>query len=171
MMFYAIDSFYIFSFVIIGLCLVYILLISVVFPIIRKNKVKKAILNYASSVNKQVLIINNNTNGNTFKIKVEDKVYNAKVVKVSKNCDLQINNFETWVVFRKCLDGNYKTKTIPNMTLFMNSKMENKIVLLSAKAKTIKKYINESEMVMVDSSTNVYGVNILNFSEYNSLFK
>ena len=171
MIYLKIDPFYIFSMIIVGLCLIYIVFISVIFPNIKKSKIKKLLLLSASNNNKKIIIINDKTNGNTFKIKIEGKVYNAKLVFVNKNCDLQVNNFETWVIYKKCSDGNYKTKTIPDMTRFMQSKVENKIILLSSKAKTIKKVINECEMIMANPSTNVFGVNVFNYNDYDELFK
>ena len=47
----------------------------------------------------------------------------------------------------------------------MNSKQDNRIVILSNSAKTIKKVINECEMIMVKPNTDIYKINIINFNQ------
>ena len=58
-----------------------------------------------------------------------------------------------------------KTKLVNNLSRFMNSSLDNRIVILSKKAKTIKKVINECEMIMVKPETDVYKINIINFDK------
>ena len=107
----------------------------------------------------------------TFKIKIEEKVYLAKVIYTPKNCDLQINNVDTFVVYKKASDGNYKHKVLSNMSTFMKANQQNKIILLANKAKTIKKVINECEMIMVNNETNVHGVKVYNLNQLDQLVK
>lgn len=171
MIYLAIQPFYVFSISLIVLCILYIVFISVIYPTIKNNKVKKLLINSAIKENKKIVIIKEKSKGSTFKIKIEDKIYSAKVIYTRKNCDLQINNFETWVMYIKSADGTYKTKTVSNMSEFMNSKDNNKIVLLANKAKTIKKVINECEMIMVNPTIDVFGVNVYNYNDYSTLFK
>ena len=64
----------------------------------------------------------------------------------------------------KASGDSMKTKLINNLTRFMNSKQDNRIIILSNSAKTIKKVINECEMIMVKPNTDVYKINIIKFS-------
>ena len=166
----AIKPFYIFSGSLILLCILYIVFVVVIYPSIRKNKVMTQLVKSANLNNKKITIVTTKLHDATFQIKIEDKCYLAKVVMVSKNCDLQINNIDTFVVYKKSSADTYKSKCISNMTQFMKAKEENKIILLSNKAKTIKKVINECEMIMVNPKVDVHGVHIYNFNDYNDLF-
>lgn len=171
MLFFAIKPFYIFAFSVIVICLLYIIYITLIYPAIRNSIIRKKLTKEALTYNKNIIILKSKEYDSTFKIKIEEKIYLAKVIYTPKNCDLQINNVDTFVVFKKASDGNYKHKTLSNMTVFMKSNQPNKILLLAKKAKTIKKVINECEMIMVNSSTDVHGTNIYNFGEYENLFK
>lgn len=169
-MYLANKSFYILSLVLIGVCLIYIVYISVIYPLIKKANIKKILSKYSIKNNKKVVVVNEKNNGATFKIKVDDTTYLAKMVIVKKGCDLQINNIDTWVMYIKSGD-TYKCKSITNMTSFMTSKESNKIVILANTAKTIKKVINECEMIMVNPSTDVHGVKIYNLNQLEELVK
>ena len=56
------------------------------------------------------------------------------------------------------------------MSSFMKSKLSNKIIIVPFKAKTIKKVINECEMVMVNPSIDVYGCKIYNKEYHEARF-
>lgn len=165
-----IKSFYVFSIAVILISILYIIYITIIYPTLRKNIIKKRLFQSALSFNKQVIVSKSKVDGATFKIKIDNKNYLAKVIYVPNNCDLQINNIDTFVVYKKATQDTYKHKILHGMTLFMNSKHPNKIILLAKKAKTIKKVINECEMIMVNSKTDVYGTNIYNFNDYSTLF-
>lgn len=166
----AINSFYIVTLIIILLCFLYIAFIFIM-QAIKQKLVKKAIITAATENNLDYEIINSKENGISFILKTKEKQYNIKVLSVPKNCDLQINNIDTWVIYKKTFGSSTLTcKTIDNMTDFMNSKLENRIVILTSQAKTIKKVINECEMIMVKPDTNIYGVNILNNNQIDLLF-
>ena len=153
--------------VILGLYLIYIILK----PIIIKKRIISGILKDASKYEVRCTILKNHVDNADFSIKTDDKVFLVKVINVKKNCDLQINNIDTFMMYTKTLSKTFKVKKIPNLTKFMKSKKGNRIIILSTKAKTIKKVINECEMVMVDENTDVYGVHILNYNNYSYLFK
>ncbi|MCI5744680.1 MAG: hypothetical protein MR270_00105 [Erysipelotrichaceae bacterium] len=105
-----------------------------------------------------------------FILKIYDKTYYVKVLDVPHNCELQINNIDAFYYYSN-FNKAAKINPIANMSKFMKSKMENKIIILSFKAKAIKMYINECEMIKVNEKTNVYNVHILNYNEYNELAK
>lgn len=169
-MFFAIKPFYIFSAAIIAICLIYIFYISLIYPALRKSKVKTLLNEHASNNNKKIIIVKEKNHGATFKIKIDETIYLAKVVMNSKNCDLQINNIDTWVMYIKNGD-TYKCKSLTDMTTFMNHKAKNKIIILANQAKTIKKVINECEMIMVNPSVDVHGVKIYNLNQLEELVK
>ena len=97
-------------------------------------------------------------------------MYRVKVLQSPKNSDIQINNIDTFIAYVKSGD-NLKAKNISGMTSFMKSKLNNKIIIVPFKAKTIKKVINECEMIMVNPSVDVYGCKIYNKDQIKELFK
>ena len=162
-MFYlSINTFIIFAVIVIIICLLYILYIYTFFPILRKNKIKKSIKELALSNNKSIEISKSNNKKVDFVIKTTKKIYNVKVVFIPDDCDLQINNIDTWYSYNQ---SSYK-QVVVSSSFMKDDSIENRIVILGRKAKHIKKVINESEMIMVDDNTDVYGVHIINFKHY-----
>lgn len=159
------DPFYIIVIALIAICFLDILYVSILKPIINKNRVKNKLLYHISKSNLSYDLSKTNIDGSDFKLLINGKKYLIKVVIVPKNCDLQINNIDTWVCYMKASGDSMKTKLINNLTRFMNSKQDNRIVILSNSAKTIKKVINECEMIMVKPNTDVYKINIINFNQ------
>ena len=159
------ESFYIIVIVLIVLCFLDIIYLSVIKPIFNNNKVKNKLTKLINKHNISYKLEKAKEDGANFKLLLNGKKYLIKVVIVPKNCDLQINNIDTWVCYIKASSDSMKTKLVNNLTNFMKSKKENKIVILSNKAKTIKKVINECEMIMVKPETDVYKINIINFDK------
>ena len=69
-MFFAIKPFYIFSAAIIAICLIYIFYISLIYPALRKSKVKTLLTKHAYNNNKKIIIVKEKNHGATFKIKI-----------------------------------------------------------------------------------------------------
>ena len=171
MFFYALESFYIIVIAVIVICALDILYIALIKPTIYKNKAIRLIKKAALNNKKIVHIIKNKNEGCSFSIKVDGLTYNAKVLMSPKNCDLQINNIDTFIAYIKAGSDNMKAKSITGISTFMKNKLENKIIIIPFKAKTIKKVINECEMVMVNPSVDVYNSKIYNANQINELFK
>lgn len=171
MFFYALESFYIIVIAVIVICALDILYIALIKPTIYKNKAIRLIKKAALNSKKIVHIIKNKNEGCSFSIKVGEKTYNAKVLMSPKNCDLQINNIDTFIAYIKAGSDNMKAKSITGISTFMKNKLENKIIIIPFKAKTIKKVINECEMVMVNPSVDVYNSKIYNANQIDELFK
>lgn len=171
MIIYALEPFYIIVLAVIVICALDILYISLIKPTIYKNKAIRLIKKAALNNKKIVHIIKNKNEGCSFSIKVDEKTYNAKVLMSPKNCDLQINNIDTFIAYIKAGSDNMKAKSITGISTFMKNKLENKIIIIPFKAKTIKKVINECEMVMVTPSVDVYNSKIYNANQINELFK
>ena len=171
MFFYALESFYIIVIAVIVICALDILYIALIKPTIYKNKAIRLIKKAALNNKKIVHIIKNKNEGCSFSIKVDEKTYNVKVLMSPKNCDLQINNIDTFIAYIKAGSDNMKAKSITGISTFMKNKLENKIIIIPFKAKTIKKVINECEMVMVNPSVDVYNSKIYNANEIDELFK
>ena len=171
MFFYALESFYIIVIAVIVICALDILYIALIKPTIYKNKAIRLIKKAALNNKKNVHNIKNKNEGCSFSIKVDEKTYNVKVLMSPKNCDLQINNIDTFIAYIKAGSDNMKAKSITGISTFMKNKLENKIIIIPFKAKTIKKVINECEMVMVNPSVDVYNSKIYNANQIDELFK
>ena len=161
----SLDPFYIIVLALIILCFLDILYVSFLKPIINKIKVKNKLLYNISKSNLSYTLTKEKKDGCDYKLLINGKEFYIKVVIVPKNCDLQINNIDTWVCYIKASSDSMKTKLVNNLSSFMNSSLDNRIVILSKKAKTIKKVINECEMIMVKPETDVYKINIINFDK------
>lgn len=171
MFFYALESFYIIVIAVIVICALDILYIALIKPTIYKNKAIRLIKKAALNNKKIVHVIKNKNEGCSFSIKVDGITYNIKVLMSPKNCDLQINNIDTFIAYIKAGSDNMKAKSITGISTFMKNKLENKIIIIPFKAKTIKKVINECEMVMVNPSVDVYNSKIYNANQIDELFK
>jgi len=171
MIIYALEPFYIIVLAVIVICALDILYIALIKPTIYKNKAIRLIKKAALNNKKIVHIIKNKNEGCSFSIKVDEKTYNTKVLMSPKNCDLQINNIDTFIAYIKAGSDNMKAKSITGISTFMKNKLENKIIIIPFKAKTIKKVINECEMVMVNPSVDVYNSKIYNANQIDELFK
>ena len=170
MILYVSNSFYIIVILLVVCCFLDILYISLLKPLIYKTKAIK-LLKKEGLKNKQVVhILKGKKEKCTFLAKINEEVYHVKVLQSPKNSDIQINNIDTFIAYVKSGD-NLKAKNISGMTSFMKSKLNNKIIIVPFKAKTIKKVINECEMIMVNPSVDVYGCNIYNKDQIKELFK
>lgn len=167
----AINHFYIIVTIVVLGCLINILYTLLIKPLLYKNKTIKLLNKASGETNINYSLIKNKQDGCTFSLKIKEKIYNVKVLQTPKNCDLQINNIETFVVYKKANADAMKSKVLNDMHSFMNSKLENKIIIIPKKAKTIKKVINECEMIMVNHSVDVYKTHLYNSNEVIHLFK
>ena len=171
MIIYAIKPFYIIVLAVIIVCLLNILYTLVIKPLYYKKKALTLISKASKESNTPYQIDKTRKDGSTFTLIINNKTYNVKVLQTPKKCDLQINNIETFVVYTKTLSDTMKSKVLSDMKTFMNSKMENRIIIIPSKAKTIKKVINECEMIMVNHTVDVYKTKIYNEKEIINLFK
>ena len=160
------SSFYVIIIVIILLCIIYITYIYALFPFIRKKQIINDIRKLALDNNKSINILKANNNAD-YIINVDDSTYNIKIVFIEQDIDVQINNKDTWYGYKG--QNNKKIKT---PIKFINDvSLDNKIIILARLAKTIKKVINESEMIMVKDETDIYNMHILNYNQYEYLIK
>lgn len=91
-----------------------------------------------------------------------DKIYLIKVLFTNHN-EIVITNKTTWIVYKNGkLDINNQIKGIRS---FMSIDDEvSKIVVVYPYARILK-YINECEMVLVDSKTDVFGSKVILYSQ------
>ena len=160
-LFYTIQPFYLTIIILISLCIIYIIYIYALFPIIRKKK----IINDIIKANDNIKIIKTKPNA-TYTLNIDNVIYNISIVFISEDIDLQINNIDTWYAYKK--DNSKKIKI--NKDFIHDKSLENKIIILARHAKTIKKVINECEMIMVNDNIDVYGMHILSYNQYDYLF-
>lgn len=113
-----------------------------------------------------------------YTLEVNDRTFLIKLLYVPNYSEVQINNVVTWEI--KFGAGKNPGKVQPFKKLatgiegFMNYKPDNKeikVVVITPNAKKITKYINECEIVFVDSKTNVYGARVINEDDYSLFIK
>lgn len=135
------------------------------FLFIRKKNIIKTIIKQANNENIDVSIIKSDKAD--YVMKTNNKTYYLKIVLIKDNIDLQINNIDTWYGY----NGSEAKKIKTPISFIHDSSINNKIIILARHAKTIKKVINESEMIMVKDETDVYNMHILNYNQYSYLLK
>lgn len=164
------NSFYIITFLVV--CGVFFnLLYRFLFrPLFTRKKIIKEIYQVAKQLQKECVIFVKHVDDSDLLVKVSDKLFLVKIIYVKKNCDLQINNIDAFFMYTKTLSKDLKYKELGGLKTFMNSQKPNRVIVLSKKAATIKKVINECEMIMVDETTDIYKAHILN-QDYNYFFK
>ena len=134
-----------------------------ILPKIMKATCKKKVMQCLQKVD-NISFLNGKTIDEDLKIRVDDQVFYFKILLCPNNCDLQINNIETWGIYKQG-----KFTYINEIKKFINSQESNKIVVLASEAHTIKKVINECEMIMVDENVDVYNSLVINYDKINLL--
>lgn len=147
--------------IILIILLLFTLFKAIILPKIMKASCKKKIMQCLQSI-ENVSFFKEKTIDEDLKIRVDDQVFYFKILLCPNNCDLQINNIETWGIYKQG-----KFIYINEIKKFINSKENNKIVVLASKAHTIKKVINECEMIMVDENVDVYNSLVINYDKIN----
>lgn len=135
----------------------------IILPKIMKATCKKKVMQCLQKVD-NISFLNGKTIDEDLKIRVDDQVFYFKILLCPNNCDLQINNIETWGIYKQG-----KFTYINEIKKFINSQESNKIVVLASEAHTIKKVINECEMIMVDENVDVYNSLVINYDKINLL--
>lgn len=169
-MVYLNKSFSIFLILVSFLCILNITFKFILKPIYLKKKVQNQLIKTAKSLNQTCLFLKCNEASASFKLKIQEKIFIVKILDIKKNCELQINNIDTFIVYNHVYKENCKLKKIPNISNFMKSNQTNRIIILSNQAKNIKKVINECEMIIVNPNVDVYGTHIFNFNQCSYLF-
>lgn len=100
--------------------------------------------------------------------KYNGQKYFIKFLFVKRNCEIQINNKTTWQCFYNKMKSS---KYIKNLKSFFNLKNDNKVIVLLGKVKNIKLVINESEMIIVTPSTNVYNLRVIKNIDLETFFE
>ena len=149
--------------IILIILILFTLLKALIIPNMMKSSCKKKIIQCLQNID-SISFLSGKEIDEDFKIKVNNQVFYFKILLCPSNCDLQINNIETWGIYK-----NGKFAYINDIKKFINSKGINKIVVLASKAHTIKKVINECEMIMVDETVDVYNSLVINYDKINLL--
>lgn len=134
---------------------------------IKKKKLINKIINYFKNANIEHKLEINNNDIFDIDLIINEKHYLIKIVIIPAYSEIQINNKSTWEV--KYGAGNTPGKVQPHkrylneIVNFQNNDFNGakKVVIFSPKPKKIVKYINECEIVFVNSKTDVYGTNII----------
>ncbi len=113
-------------------------------------------------------------NKNIYEIKTPKKNYLFFIENIPTNTTIQINNAVTWELkmSNSAHDGamNNNSKYLSSVIKFMNIETDSqKIIVFSPDPKKIVMYINECEIILVSSKTNVYGTNIIKQDEIDRL--
>ena len=102
--------------------------------------------------------------------------YYLKILIIKRHAELQINNKTTWELrygIKKTPNSAFtKRQILKKVVPFQSTTFPNdiqKIVIVYPNPKRIVKYINESEMIIVDEKTDIYGSKIITSDKFESL--
>lgn len=141
----------------------------------KKHLIKKIINQICSHLNsKHQNVRIEKYNNNIYKLETDLKKYCFFIETIPTNSTIQINNIKTWEI-RKSKNSdigtqNYSTRQLESINRYMDlNVVGQKIIIFIPTPKKIVMYINECEMIIVNSKTNVYGTNIIKVEEINKL--
>ncbi len=101
-------------------------------------------------------------------IELPHQSYFVKVLKIPTSKELVITSKETWIISHQ---GEVNIKNIiKTMKDFMNIKVSEKtkkIVIVYPEIYKILQYINENEMIIVESYADVYSCKVIGFKDLN----
>lgn len=166
----AIKPFYIVTACIILACILYIFLIALIIPAIKKNKVLKEIDRRAKEKELTYSIIKDNTDAASFKLIINDVSFLIRLVDAKKNCEVQITNNKNFVVYNKDISGNLKMNIIDNIEPFISSKETNRIILVNNSIKAMVRAVNENEIKKITSNDAIFGLHILSYTNLDYIF-
>ncbi|MCM1259415.1 MAG: hypothetical protein NC182_00535 [Prevotella sp.] len=161
----------------ITLCIIAGFIWSSFLPKIKRKKAIEAFTTYLNKSNMTYSLQEGNQQFYDLYLELQGSVYYIKFLLLPSYSEVQINNRTTWEV--KYGAGKTPGKVQPKKRYlteivdFMKADIEStaqKIVILSPKPKKIVKYINESEIVFVKSTTDVYGAHLIDEGQFR-LFK
>ena len=139
-----------------------------ILPIIKRKKLIEKLENYLKRIKIDYEFKVLNKDIYDIDLTINYKHYVIKIVIIPEYSEIQINSKETWEV--KYGAGNTPGKVQPHkrylneISTFQKTNFPNneiKLILFSPKPKKIVKYINECEIIFVNSSTDVYGSRII----------
>ena len=170
--------------IIIGIILA-VIIIAVIFFIILFTSPQANKAGWTTEIQKKLVeknieyqLFNAKNQNYDYELLIDDKKYLIKMLGIPAYSEVQINNIVTWEI--KFGAGKNPGKVQPfkkqaqGIEGFMNLKPTNgeiRVVIISPDAKKITKYINECEIVFVNSKTNVYGVRVINESDFSLFIK
>ncbi len=157
-----------------------IIFISILFAIINKRKMKamysdieKLFNNIALNDIENTKLVKN-TNKDTMKIYdynfiTKNYNYYIKVVPNFQNEEICVNNATRWQLRKSFNDESMRFVQDIDYLMRMNlihenGKISKKLYVIYKNARTLLKYINECEMEFVHHDTDVYGTNIVTYS-------
>ncbi len=145
------------------ICIVLLFIIFKIVGIYNKKKAYKLIYQYLNNKYKNVLLGNK-----IYDYYIEDIDSCIKVLFLNENDELVINSKYIWQINHDMKIGNTpsSSQNVLGIKNFMNIN-KNKIVIIYSTCYSIKKYINECEMIFVNENTDCYGVKFLKFKDLN----
>ena len=142
-------------------------------PTIQKKGIVSSLKEYLENNNIEYTLTESENKLYNYDFKVNNKTYLLKIVNIPSFAEIQINNYNTWEV--KYGAGDTPGKPQPykrflnELRPYLNlktSESEQRLIILTPKAKKIVKYINECEIVFVKNDTDVYGSKVINEYDY-----
>lgn len=167
----AIKPFYLVSGGLILACIIYILVVALIIPTVKKKKLLKAIHDRAVLENKTYSIIKDNTDNADFKLIINNVTFLVKLVNAKRNCEVQITNNKNFVVYNKELNGNLKMNIIDDIEPFISSKISNRIILVNNSIKAMVRAVNENEIKKITPYDAIFGLHIVSSTNLDYIFK
>lgn len=153
--------------IVVVILIILLVIINTLAPKLKKKKIIKSIDEYLNKTNLAYELIVSKDDIFDIDLKINNRRFIIKVVIIPAYSEVQINNKATWEI--KYGAGNTPGKVQPHkrylteIIQFQNNEFidATKVIIFSPKPKKIVKYINECEIVFVNSKTDVYGSRII----------
>ena len=159
------------------LIIIIFFIISSFMPKIKTKKVYEELQDYLKKSNLKYSIEKVKNDIFDVKLYINSNLYYIKFLNVPTYSEIQINNKTTWELKYGAKDHPGKAQPhkryLSEISSFLGTDFGdniNKIIIVFPKPKKIVKYINESEIIFVNSKTNLYGTRIISKDNF-GLFK
>ena len=163
------------------IAIIFIIILSVIFssfmPKIKTKKAYDELLSYLKQTDLNYSIEKIKNDIFDAKLNINSTHYYIKFLNIPAYSEIQVNNKTTWELKYGAKDQPGKAQPhkryLSELSSFLGTdfgKNINKIIIVFPKPKKIVKYINESEIIFVNSKTDLYGTRILTKDNF-GLFK
>ena len=98
-----------------------------------------------------------------YKIIKDNKTYHIKVLNVHSRTILSINSKYIWEIrLGKAVGLSFKTASTNRLNMSEFNKLSNKIIVFKSQPYKLLKYINESEVLDISGSSEIFDIKIFN---------
>jgi hypothetical protein len=138
------------------------------------ESVYNVLKNIQNNIDGNSTIIRNNSKTHDFYFETQNKRYFIKIVYNPGNHEICVNNALKWQIRKSVTEDRMHfvdgIEPLMRMEIEPSHKEGKKLYIIYPNTKSLLKYINECEMIFIHPNTDVYGTNIVTFTDFEEKF-